>query len=596
MTTKKQSEEILGYECRHVVFCPPPEPGGRDLHVIKEIIHYKDGTSKPNLRFVYDYKRPVWVTKEGFRNHEQKKEWEKIERLNVYQTTQTNLVRTAARALGQPFFRGSLKQLAQSPYLYGADILSTAIIKRSYQDKFPELNTPYKMATFDIETNVTAPRDTREYGSVLMATTTLGSKVVTVIDKAAVAGHINIEAEIRKINDRYLKQLDEEREIDWDIRFVDGEVAVVTECLRQVHAWEPDFLAIWNINFDIPHVAQRLKLNGVDPKDVFSDPRVPEEYRYFNYVEGPSQKVTDSGKMMPMKPAERWHTLYVPASFYVIDAMCTYYHIRNQMPKEQSYSLDAILGKELEKGKLYMEGLTNVSAGTLEWHQVMQGQFPLHYVVYNKYDCVGMQELDEKINDLSLTIAMFSGCSDFRHFRSQPRRMADDLHYFCLQNGLVMATTAKEMKTEFDAMTPSNSGWIVALPAELVVDNGLKIIKGMPHLRTNFRGHVGDLDVSASYPNGEEVMNISKETTKRELIEIEGVPDQIRRMEGINFSGGHTNAVEFCTMLFGMPTMDTWLEAFEQHIEGREIVVTRENLHAAVPIEHLKDEDEELEA
>ena len=70
------------------------------------------------------------------------------------------------------------------------------------------------------------------------------------------------------------------------------------------------------------------------------------------------------------------------------------------------------------------------------------------------------------------------------------------------------------------------------------------------------------LDVSASYPWGEACLNISKKTTHLELIDIEGISEHVRRMQGINFSGGATNAVEFCTQLFGLPTPVEWEEAF----------------------------------
>ena len=70
------------------------------------------------------------------------------------------------------------------------------------------------------------------------------------------------------------------------------------------------------------------------------------------------------------------------------------------------------------------------------------------------------------------------------------------------------------------------------------------------------------LDVSASYPWGEACLNISKKTTHLELIDIEGISEHVRRMQGINLSAGATNAVEFCTALFGLPTPVEWEEAF----------------------------------
>jgi hypothetical protein len=568
MSKQIPMQEVSGIECRHVVYCPPFEHGEPDYHLVKEIIHKKDGTTAPNIRMIKDYERPFWVTKQGFRNHQQKKEWERKERLNEFSSRQCDLIHKASVALGNPRFKGSMRKLANSPYLYGADILSTAVLKQGYINKWPELNTPHSNCAFDIETDVV-----HGTGDPIIIAQAYGNKVVTVIKKSFVEGLVNVVPKLREMLDQYLGDVVKKRGIEWEIQFEDDTVDVIKTSFKQIHAWQPDFLSIWNIDFDIPRIEETLKKYGVSPADVFSDPSVQPEYRFFRYKQGPSQKKTESGKMMPIKPASRWHTAYAPASFYMLDAMCCYRHIRNQMAEEQSYSLDAILNKEIKRGKLYIEGITDVTEGTLEWHQEMQQKFPLQYIIYSFYDVVGMLELDDKIADLKLTVPMFSGASDFENFKSQPRRMVDELHYYVLNHraddapeGLVIATTGDEMMHEYDNLTPSNAGWIVMLAQHLVHDNGLQIIKHAPWLRTNFRGHTGDLDVSAAYPTNEEVMNISKETTSKELCSIDGVTDYIRRHEGINLSGGQTNAVEVGSMLFGLPTLDTLLVAFEEHI------------------------------
>lgn len=72
------------------------------------------------------------------------------------------------------------------------------------------------------------------------------------------------------------------------------------------------------------------------------------------------------------------------------------------------------------------------------------------------------------------------------------------------------------------------------------------------------------LDVAASYPNGECVFNVSKETTSKELLSIEGVDEYTQRMQGINLCGSHTNAVEFCCNIFKLPTLTEMHMAFEE--------------------------------
>lgn len=60
------------------------------------------------------------------------------------------------------------------------------------------------------------------------------------------------------------------------------------------------------------------------------------------------------------------------------------------------------------------------------------------------------------------------------------------------------------------------------------------------------------------------VFNISKETTKKELIEVEGKEWEQVKMQTINLSAGYTNAVEFCTELLNLPTLPDLLKSFNE--------------------------------
>ena len=444
---------IIGRECRFAVYCPPAENTSNCLHTIKEILHYSDGTTKPNLRLVRNFKRPFYITQKGHRNHEQKKEWTDLSTVTKYESTQANLVYSISKALGEPWFRGDARKQARSPFLYGSDILSTAVIKRSYQDKYPTLITPYSVSTFDVETDVVHGTD-----QITMGTLAYGSKVFTAIQRSFVAGHADALGRLPVLLNKYLSTYVEKREIQWEVVLVDSEADVIIECFKRAHVWQPDFVAIWNINFDLPKMLTALERANIDPKDVFSDPSVPAAYRHFKYKQGSSKKVMASGKVTPIKPSAQWHTAYCPSSFYFIDAMCAYKHIRIGSQEEPSYSLDNILQKHLGIRKLKFkeaEGLTGI-----DWHQFMQERHPLEYVIYNVFDCVSMEELDEVTTDLRLTLPLFSGCSDFANFKSQPRRLVDNLHYFCLEHGKVIGSTSDQMTDELDPLTIDIKDWI----------------------------------------------------------------------------------------------------------------------------------------
>lgn len=598
MTTKKpdfKPEDIVGVECRHVVFIPPSGDSKDDYHIVKEIIHLKDNRRVPHKRIIKNYKRKFWVEKEGYRRtHEQKKEWEDISKLQEFSCTQSQLVESAAKALNQFGFKGSHKKLARSPYLYGSDILSTSVIKQEvYRDRWPDLNTPSSVAGSDSETDMI-----EGHRRINMQTISFKNKVYTAVVRSFLKGIGGDDAyKIKLCKEALIKHLGKDepvlkkdgtpeldkdgkpkftnivkdRNIDWEIELVDHDGIVVWNILQKAHEWSPDFLSFWNMDFDIKKMNESLKFHGISLADAWSDPSIARDYRFYDYRPGQDKKVTASGKVTPIPPHARWHTVVAPAGFYVIDGMCAYKQVRTGKPEERSYGLEAILNKHLKRGKLNFTAADGLAKA--DWHIFMQRNYPIEYIIYNVFDCIGMELLDEKIKDLSVSVPSGAAMSDYSKFNSQPRRVVDKLHYFVMKRGKIIGTTSDEMATEFDSRTISLKDWIVMLPAHLVADNGLKIIIEYPDICSNLRLHVGDLDVSASYPNGESVFNISRETTKKELISIDGVSESVRRMQGINLSAGATNAVEFCTGMFHMPQMSQWLEAYKRQDQIEQVAL-----------------------
>lgn len=574
MSKPKQNikfEDIAAIECRHVVYLPPPKGHTKDFHLAKEVIHLKNGEKIPNIRFHEDFQRTYWITREGYRKHTQKKEWEDRDRCQEFKTTESRMLMDIARKFHNVRLPDgikvnvhdprSMKKLCRIPWIYGTDIMSTAAVKQEkYRNVWPDINTPSSVAASDTETDMI-----EGHGRIIMQTLSMKDKVYTAVVRSFFRGMSDetIQKKLKEALKTYLSDVVESRGIKWEVELVDDDGAVVYSVLKKAHEWMPDFMAFWNASFDIKKMEESALHHKLNLADLWSDPAVAAPYRFYEFIEGSAQKVTASGKVTPIPPHARWHTVKCPASFYVIDAMCAYKQVRTGKQEERKYSLDFILDKHLKRGKLKFKEADHVGGG--EWHKFMQLNYPVEYTIYNVFDCVGMEMLDEKTKDLCVSVPSGAAMSDYSKFNSQPRRVCDKLHYFNLERGKVMGTTSDQMETEFDKKTISLREWIVMLPAHLVADNGLKIIEEYPELRSNIRLHVGDLDVSASYPNGECVFNISKETTKKELISIEGVSEHVRRMQGINLSAGATNAVEFTTGMFKMPTMIQWLEAYRNN-------------------------------
>lgn len=74
-------------------------------------------------------------------------------------------------------------------------------------------------------------------------------------------------------------------------------------------------------------------------------------------------------------------------------------------------------------------------------------------------------------------------------------------------------------------------------------------------LTTNIKTYVFDLDAVSSYPSDTIAANVSKDTTRRELLSIDGMNLEDYRLKNINLFFGHVNAVDYCTSMFKFPTI-----------------------------------------
>lgn len=569
---------VKGIECKFVIHIPTNNPEIPDAHLIKEVIHYTDGTSKPGIRIVENFKRPFYITKRSKRNHQDKKEWESLENLDEYNCTQSQLRDKIALALDKAYSNERIKELCASPYVYGADLSSSAIIKKMYSEKYPDMFSAYEIATFDVETDVLHGTQ-----SIICATIAMKKHILTVVTKKFVEGVALPEEKFLQMcqNEPMVNDFLVKHKLTPKLIIVDDDLEIVKTIFSHAHEWKPDFLSIWNMNFDIPKVLETLKNHDVDPRNVLCDPDVPPKFRLCKYRQGPTKKVAASGKVKPINFWAQWHTLQLTSSFYVIDQMCSFKQIRLSKQEEASYSLDYILQKHVGTRKLKFtkaDGFTG-----LNWHREMQSKYPIEYLVYNLWDACSMIDLDDVTNDLAFTLPLTSGISEFSDFKSQPKRFSDEFEYFVKENGYVLSTVGmkKESKNQinndeyelieveendgFNEDEENNDetltlrGWIITLMSMMQCD-GNKCIAEDPSARTGIRTLVYDADAKAAYPTGISITNMSRHTTKREIINIKGIDEEVFRLQNINCVLGVPNAIEYCTTMFNLPTPDKLLK------------------------------------
>ena len=391
-----------------------------DYHFVKEKITYNDGTTKKNFNIIKDFKIPFWITKPHFQNHKDKKESEEIKKLNKYYSNYNLRHKSIASRLGSKYIGAkSMRDVVDSPYLYGTDIDSRAVLKKLYMDKYPNVVTKNEVVALDIEV------DTVEDEMIIISIAS-EQEIYIAIKESLLINNRRVEEQLLHLYKKHIPVTDISKNIQPVFEIFKTEIEMLESVLKRLHKWQPDFVAIWNIDYDIPYLIKVCNKYNVDPKDVFSEPSLPKELRYFEYKQGKKVKLTESGVHKPIDPQEQWHLVKTPCSWYWIDAMCAYYFIRVGGKKiPGGYSLNSILEKELGSNmkKLKFEDEKTESLVGIDWHRYMVENKPLEYIIYNAWDTMSMLELDNKTKDLSNIISVLCGISSFDIFDSGPKKI-----------------------------------------------------------------------------------------------------------------------------------------------------------------------------
>lgn len=553
-------EKPIGYETRHVIYCKSKESDD-DMVVVNEYAHYDDGRRVKGLRMVRNVERDFYVVKPGQRTFQEKRQWVPDDILMKYKSTQANLHRSIGRVLKQRFW--STKEAFNNPYVFGCGTTIQSEVRKRYADKWGSCISPQSsVAVVDLETNVFT-----DEGEIILATISMKDKVFTVINRDSLKGTSeNVFLEnARKVIDKHLGKYIKERNIDLELKVVDTPGKAAFEVIQKAHAWQPDFLIFWNMDFDLPKIISALTKEGYDLDDVFSDPRIPREYRWFKYKPGPKMKTIQDGSTKGLAPYERWHIANCPATFFMACAMTTYYRLRMAKGKiPGGYGLDATLDRHLNLGKLKFnecDGLTKY-----EWHARMQSKYFYEYIAYNIFDCIGVEILDEKTLDFGMKFNTKCKLIDYTEFKSAPVATMVKMNYLVKEYNCQLGVVGDNVRNDLDSMVVRPEGWTVVLPAELIEDSGVSVISDWGELRSLMYFHVSDSDISSSYPATQVTLNISKSTTTREVVKVEGMKEVPKRKFFINLVTGIVASAGVCSSGLNMATMDDALELFEQEM------------------------------
>lgn len=540
--------------CMHATYVKASDKSNRDLLLVKERVQeVVDGVvvSKPRLRPIYDYERPFWITKKPHRHtHKEKKEYETLENLDMRMTTMARAPFKVARALNDS--RTWMSALKESPYLYGLDVPTESLVKKEYADAYPGFAPDATTAALDFETNVFS-----EEGEIISGALTMKDKVVLGVSREWLGTTPDVDNRVRAAFMKYLGEYVKSRNLKLYLRICDNDLEVVRYLLAAAHKLMPDILSIWNMSFDVNRMLETCERHGVDPKDLFSDPSVPPEFRYFDWKEDREQKETATGKTTSKHIADLWHTVTAPASFYIIDSMCFFKRNRVREANRHSYSLDAVLDEELGLGKLRFTEADRYEG--LEWHKFMQSNYKIEYLIYNIFDCIALELLDEKTKDLARALPAAAGLIPYSKLASGPTNLGINLHFFLMEEGKVICTCSGNMREELDKELINMNGHIVTLANELVRRRGRPVVSDVSDLYSRIYTQLFDIDIASGYPTTGYIMNVCKETTLREIVAIEGHSEQTLRRIAVDMTATRVNAIDLGVTLYGLPRLDELL-------------------------------------
>jgi len=523
----------------------PKLADGTDAVVVKTMKHMPDGTVVPHLGVVDKPIRPFFVTKPQFRNHEFKKEWELISRLDRYDVPHHRLTDAVASALNDgKFVPGhggyqSLRALCDSPFVYGADVEIETLTKHKFMETFEKSGlkpSPTTTGFFDIETDViggdgtvpniiTVTHENKVYTAIVESFLTVKQpdgrfkrgnlKDLAEFSKTTLDHHIDelITDHLKKNPKSALRRMITAKPFEYYFYVGKTPVDLIKWIFSKIHENKTDFLGIWNLDFDIPKILDTLKKDNVPYEDVLCPPELPKKYRYVRYQR--DEQVSDSIYKL-------WHWLHATNYSQFVDSMCLYSILRTVKGKEVSMSLDSVLQTNDLGGKLTFKdddpATDDMSA--MDWHRYMQLNEAYKYIVYNQFDCISLQLMEWKNNDLS-SMLVLGGVSRLCKWSRQTRKIADSFYFYGLDDGKVMASSGATMIDKFDSLLQKQGGAV--LRPERTTDIGMRVFFDRPDIVTMLHPFTGDIDFSGQYPTATIMANISKETKVSCGVEIVGL-------------------------------------------------------------------------
>lgn len=547
----KDKHKIETTECKFVRWIPRSEKN-KDTHLVCLVHHCEDGTLFKELKLVEDYKRPFWITKKIHQNYKDKKEYERIERLDLYTTTQSEIDTNVCLALGQQPSRYNMSNVKDSPYLYAYEVPSMSFIKYMYGLKNQWFVSDYEVVNLDIENDVTD-----KYNDISIITlSTNGYRHTAVLKrlyKNITTDSKEIERIIREKDASDLPDSPAKRDTKvYNITVHDNDLDLIKTIYDILHIMKPDFVTAHNMIHDVGMILKRLEYWSTPAGSVMCDPSMPKNLQWVQFKPAKQFKVK-KGVQYGIPPEEQWTTLDTTASFMFMDTMTGYAFVRQAAGKVVGgYGLQNLLEVNGLDGKLNYEDEISINLSNKERHAYMSENKPVEYTIYGNQDTAAMTNLENKNQDFKQAIPIFAGISDFLRYNSSTHRAICNGYLENKEKGLIIGTTPKN---PVDRSYLGTKGWIKTLSSEHIQEETGLEITNIPGLKTNVTANADDLDCVSSYPSDIQAVNISAATVRAEIVTVGNIPKKKFKNNNINIVSSNANTVAYCNNMLKLPTI-----------------------------------------
>jgi hypothetical protein len=576
---------IVAKVCKSAGYSEHKYDKSQDLLCAKITNIHEDGSRSNSFIAIKNYKQPFWIVKDTHRHFKQHKDYIKESMVREYNQPRCRIPFEVKKQLyGAADNKASMYDVKKEQFVFGLDQTPPVHFKRRFFEKYGEIQEkePYTLAAFDVEADMDDPEQ-----PIICAS-------VTMKDKAYFAGvrgwykednDEDILDKLKEAEEKYVKEHVERRNCKIAYELFDTPGQVVAACIGKFHEWEPDWVASWNAAYDMEACEKALIKEGYDLADVYCDPRVPREFRSYEYNPGRTHKVKENGDRTPLEPQEKFPSVRCQATWKWADAMSVYAIKRFPFGKLESYSLEAISNREEVPGKLYTDEGRQWGNGSPQWHRNMQRYQKYLYSIYNIADNWPIEEINEKTFDFTLSLPMLLRYSEYFNFVSQPTLISDTLSFVAKEHGYVWGSTPPKRDTYFSDRLPTLGDWIALLDTEKNASQGSFLFEGLLDVQSQGRGATSDLDVEGAYPTGTLTGNVSNATTMMEVYRIQGADAMQLREIAVNYaSSPAANAIGLGHALYRFPKVSDMVEVFERCLRERgmeDVLYKLQNAEAA---------------